>query len=166
MELRGNVSFVVDSFLACVAFAADAPPGLPGGASHTRSSSAKPNRVRTRSRGMSLVAGAVALATVMAMPAREARADFISDTLATAGPSNYAILFMSTAGNPHINGPAPDGTTGNVGFDVAGNTFNLDSPSSINGKRLSGRQRQHVRQYRDPQWQCCLCQSKCQARPG
>jgi choice-of-anchor A domain-containing protein len=52
-----------------------------------------------------------------------ARADYISQTLGSAGPSNYAVLSIG-GGDVHMNGPGT--TTGNVGITSAG-TLHLDS---------------------------------------
>ena len=50
---------------------------------------------------------------------QSAGADYVSDTLASAGPSNYAVLTLSGATDIALNGPGT--TTGNVGISSGGN---------------------------------------------
>jgi hypothetical protein len=75
------------------------------------------------------------LLTALFIPS--AKADDISATLGAAGPSNYAILFLSTSGQPQMNGPGT--TNGNVGYN--GNTtlqLNGSSGPEINGNLILG----------------------------
>src|SRR5262249_38040671 len=55
---------------------------------------------------------------------RDGRADFISETLGTAGPANYAILTLDGAEDIALNGPGI--TLGNVGISSPG-FLHLDS---------------------------------------
>ena len=54
----------------------------------------------------------------MALPIQQARADYISSTLGTAGPSDFAVLTLG-ATDVALNGPGT--TMGNVGISDAGN---------------------------------------------
>jgi hypothetical protein len=68
----------------------------------------------------------------------EARAGFVTDTLGAAGPSNYALLALSTSPGVQIAGannqpPLPGGgVAGNVGI-TNGSTISLSNPASITG---------------------------------
>jgi hypothetical protein len=64
----------------------------------------------------------------------EGRAGFVSDTLGSAGPGNFAILTLNGSGDPHLNGPGQ--TTGNVG--VSSGTLHLDGSAGpeVNGNVL------------------------------
>jgi hypothetical protein len=64
--------------------------------------------------------------------AASAKADTISTTLGAAGPSNYVILFLSTSGQPQMNGPGS--TTGNVGYNGTSSLqLNGSAGPEING---------------------------------
>jgi hypothetical protein len=62
----------------------------------------------------------VALALLIASLAPSAKADFISSTLGTAGPSNYAILATGTNVTVGLNVPNVTGIVGNVGLANGG----------------------------------------------
>jgi choice-of-anchor A domain-containing protein len=68
--------------------------------------------------------------------ASTAHADFISGTLDGAGSGDFAILALDTSTHLHINGPAPQGTIGNVGVVNPTADFHLDGPNSITGNVL------------------------------
>ena len=69
--------------------------------------------------------------------AASAQADTISSALGVAGPSNYAILFLSTSGQPQMNGPGT--TTGNVGYNGSTNLqLNGSNGPEINGNLILG----------------------------
>ena len=84
-----------------------------------------------------------------------AKADEISATLGVAGPSNYAILFLSTSGQPQMNGPGT--TNGNVGYNgsstlqlngsagpeihgnlILGNSASVNNSTQVTGSILTG----------------------------
>jgi hypothetical protein len=70
-----------------------------------------------------------------------ARADFISNTLGTAGPSNFAVLALSGATDIALNGPGT--TNGNVGISsppsgTANLQLNGSAGPSINGNLFLG----------------------------
>lgn len=68
----------------------------------------------------------------------QARADFISDTLGAAGPSNFSLFATSTSPQVQIAGandqpPLPGGgVIGNVGIDNTA-TFQVSGPASVTG---------------------------------
>jgi len=84
---------------------------------------------------LSTFLGAALLFTVL--PASSARANTISATLGVAGPGNYSILFLSTSGQPQMNGPGT--TTGTVGYNGS-TTLQLNGSSGpeINGNLILG----------------------------
>lgn len=66
-----------------------------------------------------------------------AKADTISSALGVAGPGNYAILFLSTSGQPQMNGPGT--TTGNVGYNGSTSLqLNGSAGPEINGNLILG----------------------------
>lgn len=84
-----------------------------------------------------------------------AKADEISATLGVAGPGNYAILFLSTSGQPQMNGPGT--TNGNVGYNgsstlqlngsagpeihgnlILGNSASVNNSGQVTGSILTG----------------------------
>ena len=66
-----------------------------------------------------------------------AKANTISATLGVAGPSNYAILFLSTSGQPQMNGPGT--TNGNVGYNGSTSLqLNGSAGPEINGNLILG----------------------------
>lgn len=66
-----------------------------------------------------------------------AQANTISSALGVAGPSNYAILFLSTSGQPQMNGPG--GSTGNVGYNGSTSLqLNGSAGPEINGNLILG----------------------------
>jgi choice-of-anchor A domain-containing protein len=80
----------------------------------------------------------VALTLLIAGLAPSAKADFVSSTLGTAGPSNYAILATGTNVTVGLNVPNVTGIVGNVGLatggDLAANNTNATSPGNeVNG---------------------------------
>jgi hypothetical protein len=81
----------------------------------------------------------VACALVFLPLSGAARAGYVTDTLGTAGPGNYALLALSTSDNIHIAGannqpPLPGGgVAGNVGIADSGATFALSSPAQVTG---------------------------------
>jgi PEP-CTERM motif len=84
---------------------------------------------------LSTLFGVALLFTVLLAPS--AKADTISSTLGVAGPSNYAILFLSTSGQPQMNGPGT--TTGNVGYNGSTSLqLNGSNGPEINGNLILG----------------------------
>ena len=67
---------------------------------------------------IAVIAGVLSVST--------ARADFVSDTLASAGPSHWAVLTLNGAKDIALNGPGT--TNGNVGISAGGN-LQLNSSS-------------------------------------
>ena len=69
--------------------------------------------------------------------APSARANTISAALGVAGPANYSILFLSTSGQPQMNGPGT--TTGNVGYNGSTSLqLNGSAGPEINGNLILG----------------------------
>jgi hypothetical protein len=62
------------------------------------------------------------------------RADFISNTLGSAGPSNFAVLTLSGAQDIALNGPGT--TNGNVGISSGTLALNGSNGPSVNGNVL------------------------------
>jgi hypothetical protein len=84
---------------------------------------------------LSTLFGVALLFTILLAPS--AQADTISSALGVAGPSNYAILFLSTSGQPQMNGPGT--TTGNVGYNGSTNLqLNGSNGPEINGNLILG----------------------------
>jgi len=84
---------------------------------------------------LSTLFGLALLSTVLLAPA--ARANTISATLGVAGPANYSILFLSTSGQPQMNGPGT--SSGNVGYNGS-TTLQLNGSSGpeVNGNLILG----------------------------
>jgi hypothetical protein len=62
------------------------------------------------------------------------RADFISNTLGTAGPGNFALLALNGAQDIALNGPGT--TNGTVGISSGTLSLNGSNGPSINGNVL------------------------------
>lgn len=84
---------------------------------------------------LSISFGLALLFAILLAPS--ARANTISATLGVAGPSNYAILFLSTSGQPQMNGPGA--SSGNVGYNGS-TTLQLNGSSGpeVNGNLILG----------------------------
>ncbi|HVS35432.1 MAG TPA: hypothetical protein VMS17_07590, partial [Gemmataceae bacterium] len=71
--------------------------------------------------------------------AAQSRADFVTDTLGAAGPSNFSLLGLARSNDISISGannqpPLPGGgMVGNVGIVNSAANFSLSSPASVTG---------------------------------
>lgn len=84
---------------------------------------------------LSIPFGLALLFAILLAPS--AGANTISATLGVAGPSNYAILFLSTSGQPQMNGPGT--SSGNVGYNGSTSLqLNGSSGPEVNGNLILG----------------------------
>ncbi len=77
------------------------------------------------------------IATLLLASVVEVRADFISDTLGTAGPSNYSLLSIGT-GNSDVAFSGPGTSTGNVGVLSGKLSLSSSTPPAIIGNVYYG----------------------------
>jgi len=69
----------------------------------------------------------------------EIRAGFVSDTLGTAGPGNYAILTLTPTGGSDIALNGPGTTNGNVGISSPGNLqLNASNNAPVSNTAING----------------------------